>query len=168
MCAGSCARREGKGKALGEVNHPAIFHQDQAFSGIAFTCTTVLAEKSFHGEFLPWTSTSFPDSTLYWQASIWSLRSWPFLVVGSRYFCVCAVTALLRLQPLSLPLEPLPTILHQACRLSSGSSLPMGLWGVPWMGAPLPGYSLHCTIVSCLRLPVLNLQKPFVEVCLFQ
>lgn len=53
VCAGSCARREGKGKAQGELNHAAIFHRDQAFSGTAFTCTTFLAEKSFHGELAP-------------------------------------------------------------------------------------------------------------------
>ena len=86
-----------------------------------------------------------------------------FLAVGSGYICAGAVTALLHLQPLSLALEPLLTGLHQARRLSSDSSLPMSLWGAPWMGAPLPGYSLRWTRVSCLSLPILNLQKPFVE-----
>lgn len=122
---------EGKGKALGEVNHPATFHRDQEVSsGIAFACTTVLAEKSFRGE-LPRTSASFPGSALYWQVSVWSSKSQTFLVVGSGYFCVPVLTALLHPQPLPLPLEPLPTGLHEARRLSHDSPLPMSLWGVP-------------------------------------
>lgn len=99
--------------------------------------------------------------------SVWSSGSYregSFLVRGFAYFCACALAGLLHLQPFSLPLEPSLTALHQACRLSGVSSLPGSLWGVPWMGAPLPGSSFCGTRVSCLSVPIFNLQKPFVEV----
>lgn len=154
-------RREGNGKAQGEVNPAAIFHRDLAFSGIAFTCTG-LTEKSLHGELPPQSLTSFPDPTLYRQMSVWGSGS--YKKEGGVFPCnwlwvvLCMCCHCSSASPASSSRAP-------AHRSASGT-LPLQWLHPPGelVGPPLPGYSPSLDESLLFQSLHLKLTEPFVEV----